>query len=101
MTTHSATFLAALVAIQWGLQQASRHRGQRFLPRDRLIFFAANSIKLFEGGWFPLLLAAAVAFLMLTWRRGQRLAEKARPLCAARTRIAGHRADIRGAARFG
>ncbi|HEY4836911.1 MAG TPA: KUP/HAK/KT family potassium transporter, partial [Bradyrhizobium sp.] len=42
------------------------------------IFFAANSTKLFEGGWFPLLLAAAVAFLMLTWRSGVKLVERAR-----------------------
>ena len=42
------------------------------------IFFAANSIKLFEGGWFPLLLAAVVAFLMLTWRSGVKLVERAR-----------------------
>jgi KUP system potassium uptake protein len=32
--------------------------------------------KLFEGGWFPLLLAGAVAFLMLTWRGGVKLVEK-------------------------
>src|SRR5262249_40969232 len=38
----------------------------------------ANSLKLFEGGWFPLLIAVSIAFVMLTWRRGQRLAEKAR-----------------------
>src|SRR4029453_18245220 len=31
-----------------------------------------------EGGWFPLVLAAVVAFLMLTWRGGVRLVEKAR-----------------------
>ena len=42
------------------------------------IFFAANSTKLIEGGWFPLLLAGAVAFLMLTWRSGVRLVERAR-----------------------
>jgi KUP system potassium uptake protein len=42
------------------------------------IFFAANSTKLFEGGWFPLLLAGAVAFLMLTWRSGVKLVERAR-----------------------
>jgi KUP system potassium uptake protein len=42
------------------------------------IFFAANSTKLFEGGWFPLLLAGAVAFLMLTWRSGVKLVEAAR-----------------------
>ena len=42
------------------------------------IFFAANSVKLFEGGWFPLLLAGIVAFLMLTWRSGVKLVERAR-----------------------
>src|SRR5260221_14409166 len=42
------------------------------------IFFAANSVKLFEGGWFPLLLAAVVAFMMLTWRSGVKLVEAAR-----------------------
>jgi KUP system potassium uptake protein len=43
-----------------------------------LTFFGANTLKLFEGGWFPLVLAAGVAFLMLTWRRGMRLMEAAR-----------------------
>lgn len=35
-------------------------------------------MKLFQGGWFPLLIAATIAFLMLTWRRGQQISEKAR-----------------------
>ena len=43
-----------------------------------LVFFAANSMKLFQGGWFPLLIAATIAFLTLTWRRGQQISEKAR-----------------------
>ena len=34
--------------------------------------------KLIEGGWFPLLLAAIVAFLMLTWRTGWHLLERQR-----------------------
>jgi KUP system potassium uptake protein len=42
------------------------------------IFFAANSVKLHEGGWFPLLLASVIAFLMLTWRGGVKLVEHAR-----------------------
>jgi len=42
------------------------------------VFFAANTTKLFEGGWFPLLLAVAVTFVMLTWRKGQQLVEAAR-----------------------
>jgi KUP system potassium uptake protein len=72
------TFLAALVAIQWGFNKYLVIAVNGFFLVIDVIFFAANSIKLFEGGWFPLLLAAVVAFLMLTWRRGQRLAEKAR-----------------------
>jgi KUP system potassium uptake protein len=43
-----------------------------------VIFFCANATKLFEGGWFPLVLAGFVAFLMLTWRSGVRLVERAR-----------------------
>ena len=72
------TFLAALVAIQWGFNKCLVIAVNGFFLVIDLIFFAANSLKLFEGGSFPLLLAAAVAFVMLTWRRGQRLAEKAR-----------------------
>lgn len=38
-----------------------------------LAFFASNLIKLVEGGWFPLLIAAGVFTLMLTWKEGRRL----------------------------
>lgn len=38
-----------------------------------LAFFASNLLKLFEGGWFPLLIAAGVFTLMLTWKDGRRL----------------------------
>jgi KUP system potassium uptake protein len=72
------TFLAAMVAIQWGFNRILVIAvNGAFLTLD-LVFFAANSLKLFEGGWFPLLLAASIAFLMLTWKRGQRLSERAR-----------------------
>jgi KUP system potassium uptake protein len=43
-----------------------------------LIFVSANATKIIVGGWFPLLLAYAVAFLMLTWRTGWRLLEHQR-----------------------
>ncbi|HEX9161526.1 MAG TPA: potassium transporter Kup [Thermoanaerobaculia bacterium] len=47
-----------------------------------LSFFAANVVKVFEGGWFPLLVGISVFTLMSTWRRGriilsQRIAETA------------------------
>jgi KUP system potassium uptake protein len=34
-------------------------------------FWASNLLKLFEGGWFPLLIGAAILVLMLTWRDGR------------------------------
>ncbi|MDP2273478.1 MAG: potassium transporter Kup [Archangium sp.] len=48
-------------------------------------FLAANAVKFFDGGWFPMLLAAAIFALMKTWRRGRtlledRLRESALPL---------------------
>jgi KUP system potassium uptake protein len=72
------TLLAALVAIQWGYPPILVLAVNGFFLVIDCIFFAANSIKLFEGGWFPLLLAALVAFLMLTWRGGVKLVEVAR-----------------------
>ena len=72
------TLLAALVAIQWGYSPWLVVAVNGFFFVIDVIFFSANSIKLFEGGWFPLLLAALVAFLMLTWRAGVKLVEAAR-----------------------
>ncbi len=72
------TLLAALVAIQWGYPPVVVIAVNGFFFIIDCIFFAANSVKLLEGGWFPLLLAGAVAFLMLTWRSGVRLVEAAR-----------------------
>ncbi|MBI4264686.1 MAG: potassium transporter Kup [Acidobacteria bacterium] len=55
-----------------------------FLVVD-LAFFGANIIKVAQGGWMPLALAAAVYLVMTTWKGGRRiLAERiqaeARPL---------------------
>jgi KUP system potassium uptake protein len=72
------TLLAALVAIQWGYPPALVIAVNGFFFVIDCIFFAANSTKLIEGGWFPLLLAGIVAFLMLTWRSGVKLVERAR-----------------------
>ena len=38
-----------------------------------LAFWASNLLKLLDGGWFPLLIGAAVFTLMLTWYDGRRL----------------------------
>ncbi|HZB93133.1 MAG TPA: potassium transporter Kup [Stellaceae bacterium] len=48
-----------------------------FLTVD-LAFFAANMLKIEEGGWFPLVVAAAVYTLMTTWRSGRRVLQRER-----------------------
>lgn len=37
------------------------------------LFFASNLLKLFDGGWFPLMIGGAVFTLMITWKEGRRL----------------------------
>ena len=49
------------------------------------IFLASNSLKIFEGGWFPITVGGAMVGLMLCWQRGsslvhQRLQEMSMPL---------------------
>src|SRR5688500_8446269 len=36
-------------------------------------FFGANIIKVAQGGWLPLALAAVIYVVMLTWKRGRRI----------------------------
>ena len=43
-----------------------------FLAID-LAFFAANAIKIEDGGWFPLVFGLGVFILMSTWKRGRQL----------------------------
>jgi len=38
-----------------------------------LSYFGANVTKIFKGGWLPLLIAAALSTLMLTWQLGRRI----------------------------
>jgi KUP system potassium uptake protein len=38
-----------------------------------LAFWASNLMKLFDGGWFPLLIGGIVFMLMLTWKEGRKL----------------------------
>jgi KUP system potassium uptake protein len=72
------TVLAALVALQWGYNPLLVALVNGFLLMVELVFVAANATKLFAGGWFPLLMAYVVAFLMLTWRTGYQLLEQQR-----------------------
>ncbi|MEO5344756.1 MAG: potassium transporter Kup [Magnetococcus sp. YQC-9] len=47
-----------------------------FLTFD-LVFFAANALKIPEGGWFPLLLGGMNFMLMSTWKKGLELSREA------------------------
>jgi KUP system potassium uptake protein len=38
-----------------------------------LSFFSANAIKLFHGGWFPIVVAILLFALLATWKRGREL----------------------------
>jgi KUP system potassium uptake protein len=42
-----------------------------------LTFFSANVIKVFEGGWFPILIGVVMFTLMMTWKQGRRLMRSA------------------------
>ena len=56
-------------------------------------FFAANILKIPQGGWFPLVIAGGVFMLLTTWKRGrallsERLDEQVEPLADFMTRFA-------------
>ena len=72
------TVMATFVARQWGhsLWVVAPVNGS-LIALD-LLFFASTSSKLIDGGWFPLLIAALISFVMLTWRRGREVMDSAR-----------------------
>jgi KUP system potassium uptake protein len=72
------TMMATFVALQWKVNVWIVALVNGSLLALDLLFFASTSTKLFEGGWFPLLIAAVISFLMLTWRKGQRLMDGVR-----------------------
>jgi len=36
-------------------------------------FFAATILKIFQGGWFPLVIGAIIFFIMITWHGGRKI----------------------------
>ena len=36
-------------------------------------YFAANAVKVIDGGWFPLVIGAVMFLLLMTWKQGRRL----------------------------
>ncbi|MBF0439270.1 MAG: potassium transporter Kup, partial [Magnetococcales bacterium] len=42
-----------------------------------VLFFMANSLKIPEGGWFPLVLGGVLFMIMSTWKKGRELSRQA------------------------
>jgi KUP system potassium uptake protein len=72
------TLMATFVALQWGVNPGIVAIVNGSLLALDLLFFASTSTKLLEGGWFPLLIAFAVSFLMITWRKGEQIMDTVR-----------------------
>jgi KUP system potassium uptake protein len=65
------TVMATFVALQWKVSIWIVVLVNGSLLALDLLFFASTSTKLLEGGWFPLLIATVISFVMLTWRKGE------------------------------
>jgi KUP system potassium uptake protein len=80
------TLMATFVALHWKYNPVVVYAINGSLFLLDLLFFASTSTKLFEGGWFPLLIALVLAFLMLTWRRGEEIMDAVRLEVRVRTK---------------
>ncbi len=72
------TLMATFVALQWNYSLWVVIPVNGILLLIDLLFFASTSTKVIDGGWFPLLTAGVISFLMLTWRKGERIVEGVR-----------------------
>ena len=72
------TLMATFVALHWKFNPLLVYTVNGGLLAIDLVFFASTSAKVLEGGWFPLLIALALAFLMLTWRTGSEVMDALR-----------------------
>ncbi len=82
LLTTALLFHAMTERWRWSAALAGAVAGG-FLIVD-LVFFAANLMKIADGGWIPLLLGVLLFTMMTTWRRGTD---------AARTRLGGAREE--------
>ena len=74
VTMVTTTLLAAVVALRlWRWNTTLVVIGAAVFLGVDVLFVAANSLKIAEGGWLPLAVAAVVLTLFTTWARGRRL----------------------------
>ncbi len=76
--TMSITTILAFIVVRniWGWGWIRSGLLIAFLLSIDLVFFSANTLKIEEGGWFPLLFGFGVFLLMTTWKRGRNLLQE-------------------------
>ncbi len=62
-----------VIRFGWGYPLALCVAATGFFFVVDLAFFASNLLKLFQGGWFPLMIGGGVFMLMMTWKQGRSL----------------------------
>jgi KUP system potassium uptake protein len=72
------TLMATFVALSWRHNKLLVYAVNGSLLTIDLLFVASTSTKLFEGGLFPLAISVGIAFIMLTWRKGQAILDAVR-----------------------
>src|SRR5271154_2945454 len=72
------TLMATFVALHWKHKPVLVYAVNGGLLALDLLFFASTSTKLLDGGWFPLLIAFVISFIMLTWRKGSQVMDAVR-----------------------
>ncbi len=73
-TMLATTFLTFFVIrYRWHLPLALCIGATGFFIAIDIALFSASTLKLFHGGWFPLLLGVILFTVMLTWKRGREL----------------------------
>jgi len=71
MATTILTFF--VTRYRWHLPLAVCLGATGFFFAIDIMLFSSTALKLFHGGWFPLLLGTILLTLMLTWKRGREL----------------------------
>lgn len=89
----TAVLLYVVMRKRWQWSQAWALPVIGFFLTIDLLFFGANLVKLFQGGWLPLLLGATTCVVMLVWQNGREIVWQ--QLKAGATTIDDFLADIR------
>jgi KUP system potassium uptake protein len=63
-----------VIRFAWGYNLFLSIAATGFFILIDAVFFSSSLLKIVEGGWFPLALAAIVFTVMTTWRRGREIA---------------------------